>query len=127
MRICIPVNEDKGLKSTVCQHFGAAPLFLLVDTETGEFDTLDNSSLHQAHGTCRPVSALAGKDVDGVVVGGIGKGAIRRLRAEGTEVFISQLGTVEEVLLALREERLKPATLDAACSGHGGGRHRHFQ
>jgi predicted Fe-Mo cluster-binding NifX family protein len=121
LRICIPVNENKGLESSVCQHFGAAPLFLLIDTETEELDMLDNSNQHQAHGQCRPVAALVGKGIDGVVVGGIGMGAINRLRAGGTEVFISQLSTVAEVLLALREGRLKPAALNAACSGHGSG------
>ncbi len=34
MNICIPVNEDKGLQSPVCAHFGSAPAFMIVDTES---------------------------------------------------------------------------------------------
>ena len=31
MNVCIPINEDQGMKSEVCAHFGSAPAFLIVD------------------------------------------------------------------------------------------------
>ena len=31
MKICFPVAENKGLESPVYNHFGSAPMFLLVD------------------------------------------------------------------------------------------------
>jgi len=34
MKLCIPISEDRGLDSPICGHFGSAPAFLLVDTET---------------------------------------------------------------------------------------------
>ena len=36
MNLCIPVEQDAGPESPVCAHFGSAPLFLLVNTESGE-------------------------------------------------------------------------------------------
>jgi predicted Fe-Mo cluster-binding NifX family protein len=35
MNICIPTTDDEGLESKVCAHFGSAPAFLVVDTDSG--------------------------------------------------------------------------------------------
>jgi len=42
MKICFPVKEDKGLSSTIFGHFGSAPMFLVVDSESGEVTPLIN-------------------------------------------------------------------------------------
>ncbi len=34
MKICFPVQENEGLGSRVYNHFGSAPMFIVVDTET---------------------------------------------------------------------------------------------
>jgi predicted Fe-Mo cluster-binding NifX family protein len=34
MNLCIPVNSDSALASEVCPHFGSAPCFLIVDTDS---------------------------------------------------------------------------------------------
>ena len=35
MKICIPVNENNGVDSSVSAHFGSAPFFMIVDSDTG--------------------------------------------------------------------------------------------
>ena len=35
MNICIPITRDNGIQSPVSLHFGSAPLFMVVDTESG--------------------------------------------------------------------------------------------
>lgn len=42
MNLCIPVTQDLGLQSPVCMHFGSAPLFLIVDTDSGATETIVN-------------------------------------------------------------------------------------
>ncbi len=121
MKICIPVTEDKGTASPVSRHFGSAPLFLIVDTESGACRTVPNRNLHHSHGVCAPLSSLAGEGIDGMVVGGIGMGAMAKLGAAGLQVFLSEHATVEETLAAFRAGALKIMSPEMACGRHGHG------
>ncbi len=47
MKVAIPVAEDRGLDSEIYGHFGSAPVFVLVDSETMSVQALGN-----AEGTC---------------------------------------------------------------------------
>ena len=89
MKLCFPVPTNEGMDSSVFGHFGSAPTFLLVDTETGTILEAINRDLHHAHGSCSPVRALGGHEVDAVVVGGIGGGALNGLSRAGIRVFHS--------------------------------------
>ena len=42
MKLCIPTRTDEGLEATSTGHFGSAPYFTLVDTESEELTTLAN-------------------------------------------------------------------------------------
>jgi predicted Fe-Mo cluster-binding NifX family protein len=44
MKVAIPVAEYCGLDSLVYGHFGSAPLFVLVDTETMSIESLSNAA-----------------------------------------------------------------------------------
>ena len=63
MHICIPVLDDRGLDSQVSAHFGSAPGFMIVDTESGSCRLIGNGNQHHAHGMCQPLAALAGEPV----------------------------------------------------------------
>ncbi|MDD5011936.1 MAG: NifB/NifX family molybdenum-iron cluster-binding protein [Phycisphaerae bacterium] len=126
MKICIPVIEDKGLKSRVCEHFGSAPLFLIVDTDSNELNAIQNQNLHHAHGMCQPLKALAGTNVEGVVVGGIGMGALVKLQAANIKVYLSEKPTVEETIAALKSGGLREVTPETACGHHGQESGHHF-
>jgi predicted Fe-Mo cluster-binding NifX family protein len=125
VNVCIPVIEDQGLKSRVNPHFGSAPLFVVVETESGTCRTIPNGNQHHEHGACQPLSALAGESIDSVIVGGIGMGAVQKLKAAGIRVFISRLETVDETLAAFKDGSLAEATPATACAHHGHGPHRH--
>ena len=128
MKVCIPVNEDRGLDSPVCGHFGSAPLFLVVDTETSASRALPNGNQHHAHGMCRPLDALRGEPLDALVVGGIGLGALTRLRESGLDVWISDRPDVKATLASLADGSLRRADPAGACAHHGQGQghgHQH--
>ena len=125
MNLCIPVTTDQGLKSPVCAHFGSAPLFGIVDTESGAFRTIPNQNQHHGHGMCQPLVSLAGEPLDGVAVGGIGMGALTKLQAASVRVFISREATVEETVAAFKAGKLQEASPATACSHHGRGPHAH--
>ena len=121
MNICIPVKEDKGLSSEVNPHFGSAPVFLIVDTESGGARAIPNRNAHHGHGRCQPLASLAGERIDAIVVGGIGMGALSKLQAAGLEVFLSDGGSVSDTISAWKSGALRPVTPAMACGRHGQG------
>lgn len=125
MNICIPITEDQGLRSPVSEHFGSAAFFMLVDTDTRACRVVPNGNPHHSHGVCQPLAALAGERFDGLVVGGIGAGALQRLQAAGIRVYLVAQASVEQVLLALQDGSLPEATATDACCGHQHGHHGH--
>ena len=121
MNICIPVIEDKGLESSVSAHFGSAPFFMIVEVDDGSCRAIANQNQHHAHGMCQPVAALQGENIDAMLVGGIGMGALYKLNAAGIQVYLSKLATVAETVEALKAGTLKPMQPGMACQGHGHG------
>jgi predicted Fe-Mo cluster-binding NifX family protein len=121
MNICIPVDEDRGLQSPVCAHFGSAPAFLIVDTDSGSCRAILNQNHQHAHGMCTPLASLQGERIDGMAVGGIGMGALSKLMAANIQVFLSEGTTVAETLEALKAGSLKRMQPGMACSQHGHG------
>ncbi len=121
MQICIPVEANDGLDSRVCAHFGSAPFFLIIDTDTEACETIVNNGAHHAHGMCQPLTLLEGRAIDGLVVGGIGRGALFKLQAANIGVFMSQHSTVRETVDAHKAGSLQPVNPVNACAGHGHG------
>ena len=121
MKICIPVEENNGLDSRVCAHFGSAPFFLVVDSDSSECDPIVNDGAHHAHGMCQPLALLEGKDIDAVVVGGIGRGALFKFQAANIGVYMSEYPTVQETINAHKAGSLRPVSPEGACAGHGHG------
>jgi predicted Fe-Mo cluster-binding NifX family protein len=121
MKICFPVESDKGLDSDVYNHFGSAPIFVVFDTETKSIDTINNRDLGHAHGMCSPLKALDGKMVDAIVVGGIGAGAINKLNDMGIKVYRATQGTVQANIGIFESSKMDEITIEHACGGHAGG------
>ena len=121
MKVCFPIEKDQGLASVVFGHFGSAPMFLLVDTEVNQSTVITNSDQHHSHGACNPLKALSGQQIDGIVVGGIGAGALHPLQRSGLRVFKAQGATVQENLEMIAGNSLPEFTAQDSCSGHGSG------
>jgi predicted Fe-Mo cluster-binding NifX family protein len=119
MNVCIPVIEDKGLDSPVCAHFGSAPVFMLVDSDSGVCRPIINQNQHHAHGMCMPLQTLHGEAFEAMVVGGIGMGALNKLAAAGIQVYKADHPTVGETIAALKAGSLKLMQPGMACAGHG--------
>jgi predicted Fe-Mo cluster-binding NifX family protein len=125
MKVCIPVAEYCGLDSLVYGHFGSAPGFALVDSETMSIELLGNPNPEHVHGQCRPMQALAAAGPDAVVVGGIGGGALRGLLAAGIRVYRCAGNTVMDAVRLLKNGDLDEMREDDACAGHSGGHSCH--
>jgi predicted Fe-Mo cluster-binding NifX family protein len=119
MRICFPAETLQGLESEVYGHFGSAPGFIIVDANTLQVEEVANADLGHAHGMCQPLRALGERQVDGVVVGGIGLGALTKLQAQGVQVFRALQGTVRDNLEMMRKGLLPQFSTEHTCAGHG--------
>ena len=118
MKLCIPVNDDNGLLSHAYSHFGSAPAFVLFDTGTDEYEIINNSNQHHSHGACHPMESLTGKNVDAVLVGGIGERAITKLNSQNIKVYQAVSDTVSMNVYMFKKSLLPELTLEDACRHH---------
>ncbi len=121
MKICFPVERNEGMESLVFGHFGSAPLFVMVDTDTRQVREIANRDLHHAHGACSPLKALGEETADAIVVGGIGAGALAGLNRAGLKVYRAEGVTIADNITCLSMDSLQELTPAQVCGGHSGG------
>jgi predicted Fe-Mo cluster-binding NifX family protein len=121
MKICFPTENLNGTNSVVYEHFGSAPGFVIVDSETMGVEEISNGDLHHSHGMCQPLKALGNRAVDAVVVAGIGMGALNRLVAGGIRVYRAAPGTVADNLNLIKSSNLPEFEARFTCAGHENG------
>ena len=121
MKVGFAVQSDEGLESKVYNHFGSAPLFVVVETGAAKVQTIQNQDLNHSHGACSPMKALGGQKIDALIVGGIGGGALMRLNAMGVKVYAAEAQTIRDNLELLSRNRLPELSMQNACQAHEGG------
>jgi predicted Fe-Mo cluster-binding NifX family protein len=121
MKVCFPVQRNEGVESRVYNHFGSAPMFVVVDTEINDVSVVTNSDRNHSHGACNPIRALGDQEVDAVVVGGIGSGALQRLKQSGIRVYHAQAPSIKENIAMLKNRSLPEFTPVQVCGGHAQG------
>lgn len=121
MKLCFPVEDGSSLDNPVYGHFGSAPAFIFVDSETLAFEAVSNAHRVHAPGMCNPTAALQGREIDGVIVGGIGAGALNRLSAGGIAVYRAVSGSIRDNVHLHKEGKLTRFQQDSTCGGHSHG------
>ena len=102
-------TDGKNPDARIHQRFGRAPGFLIVDTETEEFDYLSNSdNLSRPGGAGIQTSKLlADRGVKAVVSGNIGPSAHGTLSQAGIDIYSGVEGKISDILKKFKEESLK--------------------
>lgn len=109
MRIAVAAN-GKDLKSEVDERFGRAPWFLIVDTETGDVEAIENDGIDQMSGAGpKAAQMIASRDVDCLVAGHCGPNAFAALAAAGVEVVLAPKTAVADAVAGVESGRLAPA------------------
>jgi len=121
MKLCFPIANNQGLDSAVFDHFGSAPLYLVVDSESEQFSVQENCDKGHSHGACNPAGAVQGLGVEGIVVGGIGRGALMSLNRAGYRVFQAKGQLVRDTLADLKSAALQEFSPASVCGGHASG------
>ena len=110
-----------SLDSQVDPRFGRASTFVLVNTETGETQSIDNSggaSAAQGAGI-QAAEAVSRLGAECLITGHCGPKAFRALQAAGIKVYIGAVGTVAEAIGQLKSGELQLST-GPDVGGHWG-------
>jgi predicted Fe-Mo cluster-binding NifX family protein len=118
----MPTAHDRGHAAPLADHFGSAPYFTLVDSESGTTEVIPNAHARHAPGSCDAARSISARHVDAVVCLGLGRRALASLEQAGIPVYVASAGTVAGALDAFVAGRLPRLQAEAACGG-GHGHH----
>ena len=117
IRVCIPTMGNRGLDDLVSDHFGRAPYFTIVDSETNEVEVMENRSEHMG-GSGKPPEHLAKAKVKVMLASGMGPRAMAMFDQYGIYVLMGARGTVRETLELWRKGKLEGASDELSCQEH---------
>ena len=107
MKICI-TSEGNNLDAKVDPRFGRCLYFIIADTDTREFEALENPNIDSMGGAgVQSGQFVAGKNVKAVLTGNVGPNAFQTLQAAGVEVIVGASGTVNEAIEKYNKGELK--------------------
>ncbi len=127
MRIAISATAP-SLEADVDHRFGRCPYFVIVDPDTMEFETIDNTTAMTAGGAgISTAQMIANKGVKAVLTGNCGPNAHEVLSVAGVEIFTGVGGRVEDAAKSHKAGLHTPspqpnvASHFGACAGAGMG------
>jgi len=119
MKICITA-EGNVLDSIVDSRFGRCKNFIFFDTDTGNFEALENSSSQfQGGAGIQSGQFVVTKGAKAVLTGNIGPNAHQVLSAAGISVFVGVSGTVKEAIENYKRGKYKLAEIPSVGSKFG--------
>ncbi|HDQ06331.1 MAG TPA: dinitrogenase iron-molybdenum cofactor biosynthesis protein [Candidatus Bathyarchaeota archaeon] len=126
MKICVSASSD-NLDAEVDSRFGRCPYFVIVDSETMEFNAVSNDSTNAAHGAgIQAAQTVVNMGVNVVITGNVGPNAFNVLSASGIRIVTGASGSVREAVEKYKKGQLKEIG-NPTVGGHfgmGGGRGR---
>ena len=107
MKIAI-TSAGPNLEDEMDQRFGRAQMFLIVDTETGEYAAVDNKqNLEAAQGAgIQAAGTVVDQGVEVLITGHCGPNAYKTLQAAGVKVIVGARGTNAEVVEQFKNGQL---------------------
>jgi predicted Fe-Mo cluster-binding NifX family protein len=123
MKIAVSATAPH-LDADLDPRFGRCQYLLVVDSESMEFEALENPAVMAPGGAGMQAAELvANKGVDAVITGNCGPNAYQVLSAAGIDVFVGASGSVREAVEAYRRGDLRatPGPSVGPYSGIGPG------
>ena len=101
-------STGENLDANVDQRFGRCKYFLIVDTDSMEFEVLSNENAMASGGAgIQTAQTIANKGVRSIVTGNVGPNAFQTLSAAGIKVFTGASGTIKESIEKFKKGELK--------------------
>ena len=121
MKICVTAVSG-SLDAQIDPRFGRCPYFVIVDSETMEFEAVRNIAAGSMSGAgIQAAQMVASKGARVVLTGNIGPNAFQALSAAGVKVVTGAIGNVEEVVEKYKRGELKESS-SPTVRGHFGMR-----
>jgi len=123
MKMCITAAGE-SLESAVDPRFGRCQYFIIVDSDTMEFEAIENPSISATGGAgIQSAQSIANKDIEVLITGSVGPNAFPILDASGIKVVSVTGGSVADAIEQYKNGKLQVLTgpTAAAHAGMGGG------
>ncbi len=125
----VAVAATGGNIDALCDpRFGRCAWFVIVDTETFDWQAIENSAAMAGSGAgIQAAQLVAAAGADAVIAGNFGPNAYQTLAAGGIKIYMGTPGiSVRDAVQALKEGRLQPvegptAALHSGMGGAGSG------
>ena len=107
MKVAV-TSKGKNLDSTVDPRFGRAAYFLIVDTDSFEFEVVDNSdNINAFKGAgIQAAASLSNKGAEVLLTGFCGPNAFKTLAAANIKVANDISGTIREAVTTFKEGKV---------------------
>jgi predicted Fe-Mo cluster-binding NifX family protein len=108
------------LNAQLDPRFGRCRYFLIIETDTMNFEVFDNDNAALGGGAgIQSAQFIAAKGAKTLITGHCGPNAIQTLTAAGVQVYVGQTGTVQDLVEKFKNGQLTP-TAEANASAHAG-------
>ena len=126
MKIAVTCQGDK-LDDQMDQRFGRSPFFLIVDSDTMEYEAIENTNATLGQGAgIQSAQMISSMGVEVLVTGNCGPKAFDVFNASGVKVITGVSGSVRQAVEDFKGGKLTssqaPTVGDKFGSGMGGGR-----
>lgn len=125
MKVAV-TSTGKNLESQLDPRFGRCQYFVLVDSESMEFEVIPNESMDAMGGAgIQAAQNVANMNAEVVLTGNMGPNAFQTLSAAGIKIITGVDGTIKDAVEKFKSGDLKetesPNVASHAGMGGGGG------
>ena len=111
-----------SLDASVDPRFGRCAYFVIVDTDTMQFEAIPNSAQYAGGGAgIQAAQTVASKGVEAVLTGNVGPNAYQALSAAGIQIVTGAYGIVREAVMKFKQGELKGISRPTAPMHYGIG------
>jgi len=111
------------ISSDIDPRFGRSPYFIIVDSETMEFEVIDNSSAGAVSGAgVQAAQFIANKGVNLILTGSCGPNAFQTFQAAGVEIITGVSGPIKQAIQQYKSGNLNQTAQSNVPSHFGMGR-----
>lgn len=118
MKIAVSAKGNT-MESQMDQRFGRAASFIIIETETLNYEVIDNKAAGSSGGAGISAAQLvADKGAEAVITGNVGPNAMNVLRAADIKIYKGNVASVKENVELFKKEALEK--INTAVPAHFG-------